>query len=86
MFASEGDALLDAYSATCLERVWRAEEFSNYMTQMLHPIDDDEFENGVQLARLRQAVAQREARPCWRATTSTSTASRTGRSAGRPGR
>jgi len=54
------DRLLEAYSATCLERVWRAEEFSNYMTQMLHP-SDDEFENGVQHARLRQVVASREA-------------------------
>jgi p-hydroxybenzoate 3-monooxygenase len=53
--------LLDAYSATCLERVWRAEEFSNYMTQMLHPLDDDEFENEVQTARLRQMVSSAEA-------------------------
>jgi p-hydroxybenzoate 3-monooxygenase len=55
------DALLDAYSATCLERVWRAEEFSNYMTQMLHPHEDDDFENEVQSARLRQMVSSREA-------------------------
>lgn len=55
------DALLDAYSDTCLERVWRAEEFSNYMTQMLHPNYEDDFENGVQMARLRQAVTSREA-------------------------
>jgi len=55
------DALLDTYSATCLERVWRAEEFSNYMTQMLHPHYDDHFENGVQLARLRQLVTSKEA-------------------------
>jgi p-hydroxybenzoate 3-monooxygenase len=54
------DSLLEAYSASCLERVWRAEEFSNYMTQMLHPSYEDEFENGVQLARLRQAVNSRE--------------------------
>jgi p-hydroxybenzoate 3-monooxygenase len=52
--------LLDSYSERCLERVWRAEEFSNYMTQMLHPADDG-FENGVQCARLRQAVTSREA-------------------------
>jgi len=58
---SNNDALLDAYSDTCLERVWRAEEFSNYMTQMLHPNYDDDFENGVQMARLRQAVTSREA-------------------------
>lgn len=56
-----GDALLDAYTATCLERVWRAQEFSNYMTQMLHPSHDDEFENGVQSARLRQLVNSPEA-------------------------
>ncbi|HUY16149.1 MAG TPA: 4-hydroxybenzoate 3-monooxygenase [Acidimicrobiales bacterium] len=55
------DSLLATYSATCLERVWRAEEFSNYMTQMLHPSDEDDFENGVQLARLRQAVHSHEA-------------------------
>ena len=55
------DTLLDAYSSTCLERVWRAEEFSNYMTQMLHPNHLDEFENGVQSARLRQAVTSNEA-------------------------
>jgi p-hydroxybenzoate 3-monooxygenase len=53
--------LLDSYSATCLERVWRAEEFSTYMTQMLHPSYEDGFENGVQMARLRQAVDSVEA-------------------------
>ncbi|HEY5266607.1 MAG TPA: 4-hydroxybenzoate 3-monooxygenase [Acidimicrobiales bacterium] len=60
-FQKNDDALLDAYSDTCLERVWRAEEFSNYMTQMLHPNYVDDFENGVQMARLRQAVTSREA-------------------------
>jgi len=60
-FQKNDDALLDAYSDTCLERVWRAEEFSNYMTQMLHPNYEDDFENGVQMARLRQAVTSREA-------------------------
>lgn len=55
------DRFMDAYSETCLERVWRAEEFSTYMTQMLHPSYDDDFENGVQRARLAQAVNSREA-------------------------
>ena len=55
------DTLLDAYSSTCLERVWRAEGVFNYMTQMLHPNHLDEFENGVQSARLRQAVTSSEA-------------------------
>jgi p-hydroxybenzoate 3-monooxygenase len=53
------DSLLDAYSDECLRRVWRAEEFSTYMTQMLHPHPTDDFENGVQMARLRQ-VAESE--------------------------
>ena len=30
---------LDAYSETCLRRVWRAEHFSWWMTQMLHRPD-----------------------------------------------
>ena len=50
------DRLLDSYSDQCLRRVWRAEEFSTYMTQMLHPHPNDEFENGVQTARLRQVI------------------------------
>lgn len=49
-------SLLDAYSDTCLERVWRAMEYSMYMTQMLHPHPEDSFANGVQRARLTQAV------------------------------
>ena len=58
----EGDGrLLEAYSDACLRRIWRAEEFSTYMTQMLHPHPSDDFENGVQLARLRQAVSVRTA-------------------------
>jgi p-hydroxybenzoate 3-monooxygenase len=52
-----GDARsLDAYSDDSLRRVWRAEEFSTYMTQMLHPHPSDDFENGVQVARLRQVI------------------------------
>lgn len=60
-FKDKDERLLDAYSATCLERVWRAEEFSTSMTQMLHPSYDDDFENGIQRARLHQAVTSREA-------------------------
>lgn len=60
-FHDGSDDLLDTYSQRCLERVWRAEEFSTHMTQMLHPSFDDEFENGVQRARLRQVVTSREA-------------------------
>ncbi|BEU25317.1 4-hydroxybenzoate 3-monooxygenase [Paraburkholderia sp. 22B1P] len=48
------DDLLAAYSATCLERVWRAEHFSYFMTNMLHPsFDDTSFVNRLKMAELR---------------------------------
>lgn len=48
-----GDAnQLDAYSATCLRRVWRAEHFSWWMTSMLHQ-DGDPFSHQLRLSQLR---------------------------------
>ncbi|WEY41432.1 4-hydroxybenzoate 3-monooxygenase [Paraburkholderia sp. SUR17] len=45
--------LLDAYSSTCLERVWRAEHFSWFMTNMLHPsADDTPFVNRLKMSEL----------------------------------
>jgi p-hydroxybenzoate 3-monooxygenase len=44
---------LDAYSETCLRRVWRAEHFSWWMTQMLHrPDRHDAFGLRLQLSQL----------------------------------
>jgi p-hydroxybenzoate 3-monooxygenase len=43
---------LDAYSETALRRVWRAQDFSNYMTQLLHDLGAGPFQQGLQLARL----------------------------------
>jgi p-hydroxybenzoate 3-monooxygenase len=43
---------LDAYSSTALRRVWRAQDFSNYMTTLLHDLGDDGFGRALQLARL----------------------------------
>jgi p-hydroxybenzoate 3-monooxygenase len=43
---------LDAYSSTALRRVWRAQDFSNYMTALLHDLGDDGFGQALQLARL----------------------------------
>jgi len=52
-----GTALLDAYSDTCLRRVWRAEHFSWWMTSMLHRSPSgDPFEQKLQLAQLRNVV------------------------------
>jgi p-hydroxybenzoate 3-monooxygenase len=35
-YRGAGNARLEAYSATCLRRVWKAQRFSWWMTQMLH--------------------------------------------------
>jgi p-hydroxybenzoate 3-monooxygenase len=49
----DGDeAALDRYSTAALRRVWRAQDFSNYMTQLLHDLGGGPFEHGLQLARL----------------------------------
>ena len=55
-------ALLDAYSRTCLRRVWRAEHFSWWMTSMLHRTPgDDAFHQKLQLSQLRYVVGSRAA-------------------------
>jgi len=49
--------LLEAYSTTCLRRVWRAEHFSWWMTSMLHRFtDDDAFYQQLQRAQLDYTV------------------------------
>jgi p-hydroxybenzoate 3-monooxygenase len=45
--------LLDAYSDTCLKRVWRAEHFSYFMTSTLHTDPDQSaFETRLQISQL----------------------------------
>jgi len=51
-YASGDDSLLEAYTTTALRRVWRAEDFSNYMTQLLHDLGQGPFQRRLQLARL----------------------------------
>jgi p-hydroxybenzoate 3-monooxygenase len=47
------DELLDAYSATCLARVWKAQRFSWWMTSLLHRFHDDgAFDRRRQVAEL----------------------------------
>jgi len=41
-YADDSEALLDAYSATALERVWKAVRFSWWMTNLLHRYDDED--------------------------------------------
>jgi len=45
-------AALESYTHTALRRVWRAQDFSNYMTQLLHDLYEGEFLQRLQLARL----------------------------------
>jgi len=51
-YADGSTAALDAYSTTALRRVWRAQDFSNSMTQLLHDLGGGPFERRLQLARL----------------------------------
>jgi p-hydroxybenzoate 3-monooxygenase len=52
-YAGRGDDLLDAYSATCLRRIWKVQRFSWWMTQMLHRFEDDTpFDRRRRLAEL----------------------------------
>jgi p-hydroxybenzoate 3-monooxygenase len=54
--------LLDGYSAACLDRVWRVQDFSYWMTSMLHrEPGDDGFAHRRNLARLRYVAASRAA-------------------------
>ena len=62
-FYRSGDkGLLDAYSETCLRRVWRAQRFSWWMTSMLHRFDrSDPFQFKVQQAELDYVTTSRAA-------------------------
>jgi p-hydroxybenzoate 3-monooxygenase len=59
---ADGDgALLEAYSQSCLRRVWRAEHFSWWMTSMLHRVGDDPFDLQLQRSQLRYLTTSRAA-------------------------
>ncbi len=51
---------LERYTETALRRVWRAQDFSNYMTQLLHDLDRGPYDRRLQLARL-EYLARSEA-------------------------
>jgi p-hydroxybenzoate 3-monooxygenase len=56
-YEGRGRERLDAYSDTCLRRAWRAEQFSYWMTSMLHKTGDDPFEQRLQLSQLRYVTS-----------------------------
>jgi p-hydroxybenzoate 3-monooxygenase len=62
-FSSGDDTLLEAYSDTCLRRVWTTQYFSWWMTSMLHrmPDDRDGFHARLQRAQLAYVCSSRAA-------------------------
>jgi p-hydroxybenzoate 3-monooxygenase len=61
-FRTGRNDLLDAYSDTCLRRVWKVQRFSAYMTGILHRFDGhDPFERQLQLAELDYVTSSRAA-------------------------
>jgi len=51
---------LDAYSATCLRRVWRVQHFSWWMTSLLHAFEGtDDYDRRLQRAQLEAVVGSR---------------------------
>ena len=54
--------LLDAYSETCLRRVWKVQRFSWWMTSMLHRFhDENDFDYKRQLAELDYVTSSQAA-------------------------
>lgn len=54
--------LVARYSETCLRRIWKAERFSWWMTNLLHRFDEDPFNNRIQLAELDYYTGSRAGR------------------------
>ena len=53
---------LDAYSATCLKRIWKVQRFSWWMTTLLHRFfDHSPFEQQMQAAELDYVFSSRAA-------------------------
>jgi p-hydroxybenzoate 3-monooxygenase len=61
-YASGNGTGLESYSSTCLRRVWRAEQFSSWMTSLLHTPDGaDPFDEKLQLSQLRYVTSSNAA-------------------------
>jgi p-hydroxybenzoate 3-monooxygenase len=57
-YDSGSEEPIDAYSATCLKRVWRAQHFASWMTTLLHrDPTQDSFGHRQQLAHLEYLAA-----------------------------
>jgi p-hydroxybenzoate 3-monooxygenase len=59
-YRSGSAGAVERYSETALRRVWRAQDFSNYMTELLHDLGRGPYDRRLQLARL-EYVSRSEA-------------------------
>ncbi len=59
-YGTGSNEMLERYTDTCLARVWRAQDFSRWMTMMLH-VTGDPYEHQLQLARLRYVASSEPA-------------------------
>jgi p-hydroxybenzoate 3-monooxygenase len=61
-YASGSTGALDRYSQVCLQRVWKVQRFSWWMTSMLHKLpDQSSFDHRRQLAELEYLASSRAA-------------------------
>jgi p-hydroxybenzoate 3-monooxygenase len=61
-YRSQSRSGIDAYSARALQRVWKAERFSWWMTSVLHRFPENSpFEQRLQQAELEYLVSSRAA-------------------------
>jgi p-hydroxybenzoate 3-monooxygenase len=60
-YRSGDETLLEGYSAACLRRTWRVQQFAWWMTVMLHRFEGDEFRARLQLAELEYVCGSRAA-------------------------
>jgi len=61
-YGGRGSEGLDAYSDTCLRRIWKVQRFSWWMTQLLHRFDDaSPFDHRRQIAELDYVTSSRAA-------------------------
>ena len=62
-YKTGSEELLDRYSSRALDRVWKAQHFSYWMTSMLHtPEGADDFARARQLGELNSVVSSRHGR------------------------
>jgi len=64
-YSKNNDSKLRAYSTACLDRIWKAQRFSWWMTSLMHRFEDEPpFDHKRQLAELEYVTSSRAAATC----------------------